>query len=54
MIRTNERRLAKSLLQGSIVPPIGFGWEISYDGVNRLAPSVGGITLNFTGGNLSP
>ena len=39
-------------LQGSVVPAVGFGWEISQDSVNRLAPSVGGITLNFKVGDL--
>ncbi|MGK5088932.1 DUF4438 domain-containing protein [Bdellovibrionota bacterium FG-2] len=53
MLKTNERRLAKVRLQGNIAPVYGVGWEICYDGKNRMVPSVGGITLNFKIGDLA-
>ena len=53
MLKTNEKKLAKFRLQGSIIPPYGFGWEICHDGINRTVPSVGGITLNFKVGDLA-
>lgn len=53
MIEINENKLAKFVIQGSIMPVYGFGWEVCYDGVNRILPGVGGITLNFKVGDLA-
>ncbi|MBL6990380.1 MAG: DUF4438 domain-containing protein [Bacteriovoracaceae bacterium] len=52
-MKINENKLAKFKLQGSIMPPYGFGWEICYDGINRIVPGVGGINLNFKVGDLA-
>lgn len=46
MLRTNEKRLVALTLQGSIIPPIAFGWEITRRGEAMIFPSVGGITTN--------
>ncbi|MBW2458761.1 MAG: DUF4438 domain-containing protein [Deltaproteobacteria bacterium] len=53
MIRTNEKKLAKFRLQGAIMPPYGFDWELCIDGKHRMVPSVGGINLNFKVGDLA-
>ncbi|OFZ82047.1 MAG: hypothetical protein A2583_15850 [Bdellovibrionales bacterium RIFOXYD1_FULL_53_11] len=53
MIRTNEKKLAKFKLQGSIMPMKGYGWEVCHDGKPRTLPSVGGIVLNFKVGDLA-
>jgi len=53
MLKTNEEKLAKFRLQGSVVPMYGFGWEVCHDGKPRMLPSVGGITLNFKVGDLA-
>lgn len=46
MLRTNEPRLVKFALQGSIIPPLCFGWEVTREGHGKIFPSVGGITYN--------
>jgi hypothetical protein len=51
MLKTNETKLVKFKLQGSIVAPFGYEWEICHDGKPRYLPSVGGITLNFLVGD---
>ncbi len=53
MIRTNDKKLAKFRLQGAIMPPYGFDWELCIDGKHRMVPSVGGINLNFKVGDLA-
>ena len=53
MIKINENKLAKFKLQGTVMPVYGWGWEVCHDGVNRVVPSVGGITLNFKVGDLA-
>src|SRR3989338_10056285 len=46
MLKTNEARLVKMAVQGSIIPPPCFGWEVTRQGIGRIDPSVGGITYN--------
>lgn len=46
MLRTNEKQLVEFALQGSIIPPLCFGWEITRRGEGKIYPSVGGITYN--------
>ncbi len=46
MLRTNESKLIQMAVQGSIIPPLCFGWEVTREGVGRIDPSVGGITYN--------
>src|SRR3990167_6505494 len=46
MLKTNEARLVKMAVQGSIIPPLCFGWEVTRRGEGRIYPSVGGITYN--------
>ncbi len=53
MLRTNAKKLAKFRLQGAIMPPYGFDWELGHDGHHRMVPSVGGINLNFKVGDLA-
>jgi hypothetical protein len=54
MIKTNENRLAKFKIQGSIMPPCTMPiWCIGHDGRARMVPATGGITLNFKVGDLA-
>src|SRR3989338_4009837 len=46
MLRTNENQLVQFALQGSIIPPLCFGWEVTRRGEGKIFPSVGGITYN--------
>lgn len=46
MIKTNEERLVHFALQGSVIPPLCFGWEVTREGQGKVFPSVGGITYN--------
>ncbi|MBI4373390.1 MAG: DUF4438 domain-containing protein [Deltaproteobacteria bacterium] len=46
MPRTNESQLVQFALQGSIIPPLCFGWEVTRQGEGKVFPSVGGITYN--------
>ena len=46
MLKTNTARLVRFALQGTIIPPICFGWEITREGHGKIFPSVGGITYN--------
>lgn len=46
MLRINESRLVQFALQGSVIPPLCFGLEVSRSGQGRMDPSVGGITYN--------
>lgn len=53
MIKTNENRLVKFRVQGSIKPPANGGWRVGYDGVARVLPGTGAITLNLKVGDLA-
>lgn len=46
MLKTNESKLVQFGLQGTIIPPIAFGWEVTRVGEGKFFPSVGGITYN--------
>ncbi len=46
MLNINESRLVQFALQGTIIPPICFGWEVTREGQGKFFPSVGGITYN--------
>ncbi len=46
MLRTNEKNLVSFALQGGIIPPLCFGWELTREGDSKIFPSVGGITYN--------
>ncbi len=46
MLRTNEKQLVQFALQGNIIPPLCFGWEVTREGQGKVFPSVGGITYN--------
>lgn len=50
-LRTNEKQLVQFALQGSIIPPIAFGWEVTRTGQGKFFPSVGGITYNVRVGD---
>ena len=49
--RTNEKSLVQFALQGSVIPPICFGWEVTRRGEGKILPSVGGITYNVKVGD---
>lgn len=44
--RSNQNQLVQFALQGSIIPPLAFGWEVSHRGEGKFLPAVGGITYN--------
>ncbi len=46
MLRTNGKQLVQFALQGNIIPPLCFGWEVTREGQGKVFPSVGGITYN--------
>ncbi len=50
-LKTNESRLVQFALQGSIIPPLCFGWEVTREGHGKVYPSVGGITYNVKVGD---
>ena len=50
-IRTNENSLIKFAVQGSVVYPKCYGWELTRTGESLLLPSVGGITYNVKVGD---
>ncbi|MCC7202273.1 MAG: DUF4438 domain-containing protein [Nitrospirae bacterium] len=50
-LRTNEDRLVKFAVQGSVVYARCFGWELASSGVSLMLPSVGGITFNVKVGD---
>ena len=50
-LRTNEDRLVKFAVQGSVVYPRCFGWELTTKGESLILPSVGGITYNVKVGD---
>lgn len=51
MLKTNESRLVHFALQGGIIPPLCFGWEVTREGHGKVYPSVGGITYNVKVGD---
>lgn len=51
MLKTNEDKLVRFALQGSIIPPLCFGWEVTRVGEGKVFPSVGGITYNVKVGD---
>lgn len=51
MLKTNEKQLVHFALQGSMIPPLAFGWEVSRVGEGKATPSVGGITYNIKVGD---
>jgi hypothetical protein len=50
-LRTNENQLVQFGLQGGIIPPLCFGWEVTREGHGKVFPSVGGITYNVKVGD---
>lgn len=50
-LKTNEDRLVKFAVQGSVVYPRCFGWEMTNTGESLILPSVGGITYNVKVGD---
>lgn len=50
-IKTNEDKLVKFAVQGSVVYPKCYGWELTRTGESLLLPSVGGITYNVKVGD---
>ncbi len=50
-IRTNENQLVKFAVQGSVVYPKCYGWELARTGESLILPSVGGITYNVKVGD---
>ncbi len=51
-LRTNEDRLVKFAVQGGVVYPRCFGWELTSSGSSLMLPSVGGITYNVRVGDM--
>ncbi len=51
MLKTNEDQLVHFALQGSVIPPLCFGWEVTRRGEGKIYPSVGGITYNVKTGD---
>lgn len=49
--KTNEERLVKFAVQGGVVYPRCFGWELTRKGESLVLPSVGGITYNVKVGD---
>ncbi len=50
-IKTNKDLLIKFAVQGSVVYPKCYGWELTRTGESLLLPSVGGITYNVKVGD---
>ena len=50
-IKTNENQLVKFAVQGGVVYPKCYGWELTSRGESLLLPSVGGITYNVKVGD---
>ena len=53
MLKTNRERLVVMPVHGEVAPPSvpGAIYDVGYDGVPRVLPSVGGITLNVRVGD---
>lgn len=50
-LKTNQNQLVQLKLQGSVIPPLAFGWEVDRTGRGMMLPCVGGITLNIRVGD---
>ncbi|MBI4178173.1 DUF4438 domain-containing protein [bacterium] len=50
-LRLNEPELIEMAVQGQVIFPRCFGWEISHEGRVKILPSVGGITYNVRVGD---
>ncbi len=52
MLRTNRQQVIETALQGRIIPPRAYGWEITHDGRPAMTPpGLGGITYNVKVGD---
>ncbi|MBI4714614.1 MAG: DUF4438 domain-containing protein [Nitrospirae bacterium] len=50
-LRTNENALAEFAVQGSVMYPRSYGWEVTRTGEAVMLPGVGGITYNIKVGD---
>ncbi|MBI3805021.1 MAG: DUF4438 domain-containing protein [Nitrospirae bacterium] len=50
-MRTNEASLVRFAVQGTVMYPRSYGWEVSRTGQPMMLPSVGGITYNVKVGD---
>ncbi len=50
-LRMNESELIEMAVQGQVIFPRCFGWEITHEGEVKILPSVGGITYNVSVGD---
>lgn len=50
-LRTNERNLVKFAVQGTVMYPRSWGWDITHRGEAKMLPGVGGITYNVKVGD---
>lgn len=50
-LKLNESALVEMAVQGAVMFPRCFGWEIMNDGAVKMPPSVGGITYNVKVGD---
>lgn len=50
-LRLNENELIEMAVQGQVIFPRCFGWEITHEGQVKILPSVGGITYNVLVGD---
>lgn len=50
-LRINETELIEMAVQGQVIFPRCFGWEITHQGEAKILPSVGGITYNVSLGD---
>lgn len=50
-LKLNEPELIEMAVQGQVIFPRCFGWEISHEGDVKILPSVGGITYNVLVGD---
>ena len=51
MLRTNEGTLVEMAVQGAVMPPKCYGWEVTQEGTGAILPAVGGITYNVRVGD---
>lgn len=51
MLKTNDSQLVEFALQGTPIPPLCFGLEVTREGRGKMYPSVGGITYNVKVGD---
>ncbi len=50
-MKTNENRLVRMAVQGQVIHPRCYGWEVTHDGSAAFLPAVGGITYNIKVGD---